>query len=284
VASPSSAKGVGDQVLAKQRQSMILEHVRRSGGVRVSELTELLGVSDMTVRRDLDVLARHGLIEKVHGGATLASAPSLDEPGFEAKSSRELSEKEAIAQTAARLVRSGTAIAISAGTTTWALARFIMNVRDLTIVTNSIRVADVLQQAPGSPTVILTGGVRTPSDAMVGPVADLAIRSLHFDTLFLGCHGMDPRAGLTTPNLAESETNRSFIRGARQVVVTADHTKWGTVGLSSFANLDEVDVLITDPGLSDDDRATAAEHIDRVIVAGADLDDQPGPLATVRQI
>jgi DeoR/GlpR family transcriptional regulator of sugar metabolism len=271
-------------VLAKQRQSMILEHVRRSGGVRVSELTELLSVSDMTVRRDLDVLARHGLIEKVHGGATLASAPSLDEPGFEAKSSRELSEKEAIAQTASRLVRSGTAIAISAGTTTCALARYIMNVRDLTIVTNSIRVADVLQEAPGSPTVILTGGVRTPSDAMVGPVADLAIRSLHFDTLFLGCHGMDPRAGLTTPNLAESETNRCFVRGARQVVVTADHTKWGTVGLSSFANLSEVDVLITDPGLSDDDRATAAEHIDRVIVAGGDSDDQPGPLATVRRI
>jgi DeoR/GlpR family transcriptional regulator of sugar metabolism len=95
---------------------------------------------------------------------------------------------------------------------------------------------------------------------------------------------MDPHAGLTTPNLAESETNRAFIRGARQVVLLADHTKWGTVGLSSFANLDEVDVLITDPGLSDDDRATAAEHIDRVIVAGEDLHDQSGSLATVRQI
>src|SRR5438105_9724880 len=187
------------QVLAKQRQSMIVEHVRRSGGVRVSELTELLGVSDMTVRRDLDLLARHGLIEKVHGGATIASTPSTDEPGFEAKSSRELSEKEAIAQSAARLVRPGTAIAISAGTTTWALARYIMHVRDLTIVTNSIRIADFMQQASGAPTVILTGGVRTPSDALVGPVADLAIGSLHFDSLFLGCHGMDPNAGLTTP-------------------------------------------------------------------------------------
>jgi DeoR/GlpR family transcriptional regulator of sugar metabolism len=269
-------------VLAKQRQSMIVEHVRRSGGVRVSELTELLGVSDMTVRRDLDVLARHGLIEKVHGGATIASTPSMDEPGFEAKSSRELSEKEAIAQAAARLVRPGTAIAISAGTTTWALARYIMQVRDLTIVTNSIRVADVMQQASGAPTVILTGGVRTPSDALVGPVADLAIRSLHFDILFLGCHGMDPHAGLTTPNLAESETNRAFVRGARQIVLTADHTKWGTVGLSSFANLDEVDVLITDPGLSADDRATASEYIDRVVVAGVDADDQS--MANVRQL
>jgi DeoR/GlpR family transcriptional regulator of sugar metabolism len=267
---------------------MILEHVRHSGGVRVSELTELLGVSDMTVRRDLEVLARRGLIEKVHGGATLASTPSMEEPGFEAKSSRELSEKEAIARTAARLVKPGTAIAIAAGTTTWALARYITHVRELTIVTNSVKIADVLQQAPGSPTVILTGGVRTPSDAMVGPVADLAIRSLHFDTLFLGCHGMDPHAGLTTPNLAESETNRAFIIGARQVVLTADHTKWGMVGLSSFADLDEVDVLVTDPGLAMDDRATAAEHIDQVIVAGthagAEAGDDAASMATVRQI
>jgi len=261
-------------MLAKQRQSMILEHVRRAGGVRVSELTELLGVSDMTVRRDLDVLARDGLIEKVHGGATLASTSSMDEPGFEAKSSRELSEKEAIGRAAAKLVRPGTAIALSAGTTTWALARYVSHVRDLTIVTNSIRVADVLQQGSGNPTVILTGGVRTPSDALVGPVADLAIRSLHFDVFFLGCHGMDPRAGLTAPNLAESETNRSFIRGARTVVLTADHTKWGTVGLSSFASLNEVDILVTDPGLSAEDLAIATDHIDRVIVAGAETDTE----------
>jgi DeoR/GlpR family transcriptional regulator of sugar metabolism len=271
-------------VLAKQRQAMIVEHVRRSGGVRVRDLTDLLGVSDMTVRRDLDVLARHGLIEKVHGGATLASAPSMDEPGFEAKSSRELSEKEAIAVAAARLVRPGTAIALSGGTTTFALAQRITQIRDLTIVTNSIRVLDVLQEAPGAPTVILTGGIRTPSDALVGPVADLAIRSLHFDIFFLGCHGMDAHAGLTTPNLAESETNRAFLRGARQVVLLADHTKWGTVGLSSFANLDEVDVLITDPGMSDDERMILSEHVDRVIVAGAETHSEPTPLATVRQL
>ena len=268
-------------MLAKQRQSMILEHVRRAGGVRVSELTDLLGVSDMTVRRDLDVLARDGLIEKVHGGATLASTSSMDEPGFEAKSSRELSEKEAIGRAAARLVRPGTAIAMSAGTTTWALARYVSHVRDLTIVTNSIRVADVLQQGSGSPTVILTGGVRTPSDALVGPVADLAIRSLHFDMFFLGCHGMDPVAGLTAPNLAESETNRSFIRGARTVVLAADHTKWGTVGLSSFANLSEVDILVTDPGLSAADLATATDHVDRVTVAGAETDDASASLTAV---
>jgi DeoR/GlpR family transcriptional regulator of sugar metabolism len=90
---------------------------------------------------------------------------------------------------------------------------------------------------------------------------------LHFDVFFVGCHGIDPQAGLTAPNLAESETNRSFIRGARTVVLIADHTKWGTVGLSSFANLNEVDILVTDAGLPRDDLAVAADHIDRVIVA-----------------
>lgn len=257
-------------MLARQRQTVILEHVRRAGAVRVSELTDVLGVSDMTVRRDLDALAREGLVHKVHGGATLSATSSLDEPGFEAKSTRELGEKEAIGRAAARLVRPGTAIALSAGTTTWALAREIAHLPDLTIVTNSVRVADVLRQGTGNPTVILTGGMRTPSDALVGPVADLAIRSLHFDMFFLGCHGMDPAAGLTAPNLAESETNRCFIRGARTVVLVADHTKWGTIGLSSFAELNEVDVMVTDDGLSDDAVATAAEHVDRLIVASRD--------------
>ena len=102
---------------------------------------------------------------------------------------------------------------------------------------------------------MLTGGVRTPSDALVGPVADLTIRSLHFDLLFLGCYGFDADAGLTTPNLAEAETNRALIRVARRVVVLADHTKWGLVSLSSFARLSEVDVLITDDMLPADARA-----------------------------
>ena len=96
---------------------------------------------------------------------------------------------------------------------------------------------------------MLTGGVRTPSDALVGPVAVAALRSLHVDWLFLGVHGIDERAGFTTPNLVEAETNRALIAAARQVVVTADSTKWGVVGLCSMARLDDVDVVVTDDGL-----------------------------------
>jgi DeoR/GlpR family transcriptional regulator of sugar metabolism len=130
-------------MLARHRQSLILEEIRRAGSARVSDLTQRLGVSDMTIRRDLEALARAGLIEKVHGGAVLPGSPSSHEPGFEAKSVLEKPQKEAIARAAAELVTPGTAIALSAGTTTFALAQQLLDVSGLTIVTNSVRVASI---------------------------------------------------------------------------------------------------------------------------------------------
>ena len=260
-------------MLAKHRQSLILQDVRRAGSARVSDLTQRLGVSDMTVRRDLEVLASAGLIEKVHGGAVVPGVPSSHEPGFDAKSVLERPEKEAIARAAAALVTPGTAIALSAGTTTFELARHLREIPGLTVVTNSVRAANLMEGArpAGSGSarfaVILTGGIRTPSDALVGPVADLVIRSLHFDLLFLGCHGIDPAAGLTTPNLAESETNRAFVRSARRVTVIADHTKWGIVGLSSFADLEDVDTLITDGELPAEAQTLLAERVGELVIA-----------------
>ncbi|MEU9607051.1 DeoR/GlpR family DNA-binding transcription regulator [Streptomyces sp. NPDC048057] len=267
-------------LLAEQRRALILDEVRRRGGVRVNELTRRLNVSDMTVRRDLDALARQGVVEKVHGGAVPVVEASTHEPGFEAKSGLELRAKEDIARAAAAMVTPGTAIALAGGTTAYALAQQLVDVTDLTVVTNSVRVADVLHNAhrtqpgappgrPGGATVVLTGGVRTPSDTLVGPVADTAIRTLHFDVLFIGVHGISVKAGLSTPNLAEAETNRHFVRSARRVVVVADHTKWGTVGLSSFARLTEVDALVTDTGLPTAARAEIEEHLPGgLVVAG----------------
>lgn len=255
-------------MLARQRQAAILEHVRTHGGVRVSDLTQLLGVSDMTVRRDLDVLAGRGLVEKVHGGATAVGVPSSEEPRFETKAMREHEEKEQIAREAAALVQPGFAVALSAGTTTWTLSKLLVDIPGLTIVTNSLRVALELHDAPGNRTLIVTGGVPTPSEALVGPVADMVIRSLRFDILFLGCHGLDETAGLSTPNLAEAQTNRELVRNARSVVVTADHTKWGMAGLSSFADLDQVEVLVTDAGMPEQARRVLAEHVGRLVVAG----------------
>lgn len=216
----------------------------------------------MTIRRDLDVLAAAGLVDKVHGGATALASMSTDEPGFEAKWVQQQAEKEAIAAEAAALVEPGMAVGLSAGTTTWALAQHIKDVADLTIVTNSMQVAQVFHRgaAPGS-TVILTGGVRTPSDALVGPVAIASLRHLHLDVLFLGVHGMTERAGYSTPNLLEADVDRTLVDAAHRLVVLADHTKWGQVGLASIVPLDAADVLITDAGLDRKARQQLRERV-----------------------
>lgn len=255
-------------MLARQRQAVILEQARRTGAVRVSELVVKLGVSDMTIRRDLDVLAGRGLIEKVYGGATAIVGKSTDEPGFEAKSGQQRTQKEAIARLAAGLVRPGTAIGISAGTTTWAFARALESVPGLTIVTNSIQVADVLRDtAQPDRTVVLTGGIRTPSDALVGGVAVHSLRRLHLDLVFLGVHGMAEEAGFTTPNLDEAETNRALVEAGRSLVVLADHTKWGVVGISTIVDLDDADVVVSDDGLPAAARETLGERVGELMLA-----------------
>jgi DeoR/GlpR family transcriptional regulator of sugar metabolism len=255
-------------VLAAMRQTVILEEVNRAGAVKVNDLTRRLSVSDMTVRRDLDALARQGLLSKVHGGAIALDQGSTDEPGFELKSTRAQLEKDAIAIAAAQLVQPGGAVALTAGTTTWTVARHLVDVPNLTVVTNSIRIAQVLQERERNDlTVVLTGGVRTPSDALVGPVAVSAIRSLHVDLVIMGVHGIDAQAGITTPNLLEAETNRAFVASARHLAVVADHTKAGVVGLSEIAPLSAVETLITDDRIDEDTRQLFAESVSRLIVA-----------------
>jgi DeoR/GlpR family transcriptional regulator of sugar metabolism len=263
-------------VLARQRQERILHEVDRHGGSRVSELVEILGVSDMTVRRDIEALAEKGLVRKVHGGATSVGGRSADEPGFQVKSEMHPVEKSAIARTAAAMIDPGASIAISAGTTAYAVAHELRNVADLTVVTNSPRVAELLHDPSRDDlTVILTGGVRTPSDALAGPVAVAALRTLHVDTLVLGVHGIDERAGLTTPNLVEAETNRALIAAARRVLVVADHSKWGIVGLSTIATLDQVDVLVTDAALDPPAPRRVSQLVAQLVIAPA----PPAPAA-----
>ena len=255
-------------MLARQRQERILEAVRAHGGARVSDLVTLLNVSEMTVRRDIATLAGRGLVARVHGGATALDGRSADEPGFLAKSAMALREKAAIAQVAAGLVEPGDSVALSAGTTTYAVAEALLGVADLTVVTNSLPVARLLHEsARRDLTVVLTGGVPTPSDALVGPVAVGALRGLHVDWLFLGVHGIDEHAGLTTPNLVESDTDRALVAAARQVVVVADSSKWRIVGLSSIATLSEVDVLVMDSGLAESARRELASRVGRLAIA-----------------
>ncbi|MCG7286580.1 DeoR/GlpR family DNA-binding transcription regulator [Cellulomonas sp. ACRRI] len=256
-------------MLASQRQDRILAEVRAHGAVRVADLVEQLDVSEMTVRRDITELDRAGLVRRVHGGAVAADGGAgrpTDEPGFAEKSTWATAEKRDIAALAAGTLEPGQAVALSAGSTVHLLAQRIAAdpaLRPLTVVTNSLPVARTLHDAAAAPggaglDVILTGGSRTPSDALVGPVADTALATLRVDRLFLGVHGLD-ESGLMTPNLAEAATDRALLRCAAAVTVLADHTKWGVVGLARIASLEEVDVVVTDAGLPEPARAVLAD-------------------------
>ncbi|WP_434615577.1 DeoR/GlpR family DNA-binding transcription regulator [Arthrobacter sp. A5] len=251
-------------MLADARRSATAAAVAREGVVRVSDLAEMFGVSLMTVRRDIDVLDEAGLLEKIHGGAKIRGGASTHEPGFELKSTQAQDEKEAIAAEAASLAQEGMAIGLSAGTTTFALAKLLCQKRGLTVVTNSVRIADVFHASAAKLTVILTGGERTPSDALVGPIATSSVRQLHLDLLFLGVHGVDADAGFTTPNLLEAEMDRALIAASRKVVVLADHSKWGMQGISTIAALEDVDEVISDAGLGQDAQRVLRQRVGRL--------------------
>jgi DeoR/GlpR family transcriptional regulator of sugar metabolism len=257
-------------MLARQRQALILDLVRQVGAVRVADLVRDLEVSDMTVRRDLEALAEQGLVERVHGGATAPSRLASHEPSFVTKAAMARAEKLAIAAEAARLVKPGMALAMSAGTTTYELAGLVATIPGVTVVTNSLQVSDLLnRQGRRDQTVILTGGVRTPSEALVGPFATALLRTVHVDIVFMGVHGMDAKAGFTCPNLMEADTDRALIEAGRRLVVVADHSKWGLIGIASIARLDQVDLLITDSGIDPEALTLLRDEVPEVIVTGA---------------
>ncbi|MEN9992524.1 MAG: hypothetical protein RLY83_94 [Actinomycetota bacterium] len=262
-------------MLAPQRQTLILQEISRSGAARISELAEILNVSEMTVRRDIDTLAEQGQIEKVHGGAVgLLETSNISEPPFKATSMREQAAKDAIAARAAELVKPGNSIALMGGSTVFAMAKHIAGIPRITVVTNSLPVSDYLhREGNQDQVVILTGGMRTPTDSFVGEFTIAALQRLNLDLAFIGTHGIDLRGGFSSPNLYEAETNRSVRQRTKKFVVLADHTKWGKLGFSTFAGLNEADVLITDDAIEDSVIKSLREEIADVITVKSGLSD-----------
>ncbi len=256
-------------MLAAERRRAILLSLQSGGAVRVSDLAAELSVSEMTVRRDLDALDSQDLLRKVHGGAVTRHHRG-EEPTSSEKARHRRAEKIAIAEAAAALVTDGMTIAVGAGTTTTELARVLRGRSSITVITNSINVFDVLTaDFDDGPAAYLSGGVRTPSDALVGPIADAALASFRVDATFLGVHGFDVHAGLTSPNIAEAQTNRTLIAIAPRLVVLADHTKYREIGTNVFARLDQVHTLVTDDGLDPGERSMLDGQVGELIVVAA---------------
>ncbi|OZF48847.1 DeoR family transcriptional regulator [Rhodococcus sp. 14-2470-1b] len=255
-------------MLAAERHSAILAALHTDGAVKVVDLADLLGVSEMTIRRDLDVLDERQVLRKVHGGAIVRGNRGIEPPST-AKAARQHAEKVAIGRAALGAVEDGMTIAVSAGTTTLELAKLLRGRDAITVVTNSISIFQELTGHPDepNPVVYLTGGSRTPSDALVGPIANAALNVFRVDAVFLGVHGFDIESGLTTPNIAEAETNRRLIATSRRLFVLADNTKYREVGTNVFGRMSDIDTLVVDDGLAVADRAALAPHVENILVA-----------------
>ncbi len=232
---------------APERRARILERLAQAGAVRTEDLARELGVSEVTVRKDLAALAAEGLLHRVHGGA-VSRPRALFNPSFEEKRHHRVEAKRAIAEEALARVEENDAIILDAGTTTLALAGLLKQAfKRLFVLTNSVPIA--LELAGTSFELVLTGGtVRHHSGALIGPVAVATLEAFQADKAFLGATGVSLEKGYTTPNPTEAQTKAAMLRAARTRYVLADASKLGHATLARFAKLEEVDELITDAG------------------------------------
>jgi DeoR/GlpR family transcriptional regulator of sugar metabolism len=251
-----------EQPLPAERHRRIEGLLRERRVVRVSTLSDLMGVSEVTIRRDLEALERRGLLERTHGGAVLTQRMRA-EPAYAEAIGRNQEAKRSIGRAAADLVEPGDTLYLNGGTTTLEVFRHL-RASGLTVITNHVGIA--LESSEHDVDLLLVGGqYRTPSNSVVGPFAAEALRRTHATRAYIGVEGVSLASGLTTPVAAEAEIARVMIEQARgRVVVVADHSKIGTVADFVIAPLDAVDTIVVDDGIED-------EYRDQLVDAGIDV-------------
>ncbi|GAA2250278.1 DeoR/GlpR family DNA-binding transcription regulator [Streptomyces amakusaensis] len=228
--------------------------VRANGAVSLRELARVVQTSEVTVRRDVRALEAEGLLDRRHGGAVLPGGFTR-ESGFPQKSLSATAEKTAIADLAASLVEEGEAIVVGAGTTTQELARRLARVPGLTVVTNSLLVAQALAHANRVEVVMTGGTLRGSNYALVGSGAEQSLQGLRVSRAFLSGSGLTAERGLSTSNMLSASVDRALVQAAAEVVVLADHTKLGADTMFQTVPTDVITRLVTDEPPVHDDRA-----------------------------
>ncbi|MET8568564.1 DeoR/GlpR family DNA-binding transcription regulator [Streptomyces sp. NPDC004783] len=260
-------------MFAAERRQLILEMVRANGAVSLRELARVVQTSEVTVRRDVRALEAEGLLDRRHGGAVLPGGFTR-ESGFPQKSHLATAEKTAIADLAAGLVDEGEAIVVGAGTTTQELARRLARVPGLTVVTNSLLVAQALAHANRVEVVMTGGTLRGSNYALVGSGAEQSLQGLRVSKAFLSGSGLTAERGLSTSNMLSASVDRALVQAAAEVVVLADHSKLGTDTMFQTVPTDLITRLVTDDPPGHDDRAATelqalADQGVQIAVAGA---------------
>ena len=236
---------------ASQRHNWILEQIESEGRVAISDVAKRLSVSEMTIRRDLEMLEQNGTLNRVHGGAVLARSRSY-EPPFATRAVRNVEAKQRIGQAAAAVINDGETVILDAGTTTLEIARRLHGRKNLRVLTLSLHVAAVLVDDPAI-TLMLPGGiVRAGERSLTGSIAQQAFADLSFDTLFLTVGGVDLKAGVTEYNLEDAAVKRAAFASARRRVAVADGSKLGKTAFARVCTIDELDILVTDSSAPSD--------------------------------
>jgi DeoR/GlpR family transcriptional regulator of sugar metabolism len=265
-------------MLAAERRRRIAESIRSRGVVSVTEMAGALGTSEITLRRDLRVMAEEGLLVRTHGGAVLPSGLA-HEPSYSEKANQASAEKAAIARLAAEMIRPGDSVVLGPGTTTLALARRLVDFPELTVVTNSLLVAQALMPA-GRVEVILTGGtLRRAIHALVGPATEESTRTLRASTAFISGNGLTAERGLSTPSPLVAAADRALAAAAQQVVVLADHTKVGHETMCLTVPLERMSALITDAHADPAQVTAIRDRGVTVLVAAVDEELEPAVTA-----
>ena len=255
-------------LLKMERQQLILETVRETRQITVDDLSQRFNVSEVTIRRDLREMDGQGVLRRAHGGA-VAAISELPEPPVVQRMAETENCKACIGRSAARLVSEGDSVFIGSGSTTAHVARNLMNHQGLTVVTNALNVATELAAAVGV-TVVVTGGVMRASElSLVGHITDQALREVRVDKVIMGMRAISLEAGLTNDYLPEVLTDRTIIEMAPELIVVADHSKFGKVASAYVANVDRMTTLVTDAD-ADPETLTQLRKIGiRVIVTEA---------------
>ncbi|SKA29485.1 DeoR/GlpR family DNA-binding transcription regulator [Consotaella salsifontis] len=231
---------------ATLRHQAILTVIGERGQASVNDLSDRLGVSAVTIRQDLRDLEAERRLLRTRGGALALVDPGKEMP-LEVSSKTHTAEKRAIAAAAAAHIRDGQTIIIDVGSTTSALAELLPGKRkNLTVITNGLTIALLLERHPEI-TVVVTGGtLRALQHALVAPLGNVLLQHVNADIAFIGCNGIDVRRGITNSNIAEAEIKQAMLAAARRTVVLADHSKIGVVSTAFVANPASVDRVITD--------------------------------------
>ncbi len=232
-------------MLINNRLKKILQTLELEGSMRVADLSQKLSVSEATIRRDLDLLHAEEKITRVHGGAVLKERQTF-EPPVQKRIIQNEREKKSIAKTTAELIGTSEAVFLGSGTTTMEIAHYLVDREDISVVTNSLLVAQIMATCGSSNLIFLGGFLRSGELSFIGHITEQALDEVRVDKIILGIPAIDIKAGLTNDYLPEVMTDRAILNMDAELLIVADHTKFGKIASAYIAPISRISTLVTD--------------------------------------